>query len=224
MSEFITNQFGDEVEPGQPRIISLQIDDSGEHFHKIDYKIHLKVKLQVSITFGQPGLFTFARYFSDQNKTIPVLDVHREYDIEEVTGKLLRKRTRREYYCEDGSVHEEIKNPGWYIYTGSQSRDATFRKRKTITNNLENTMIGLLSSMPGGGSNVSLGAQLMSEMSPGLSDYHLSGQPNAVVDFLNHPETLERYSFLGVNIAPHLGQKEGSVLLAKDFISSRLQS
>lgn len=215
MSDFITNHRGEEVEPKSPRIIGLQIDDDGRHFHKIQYKRDLKITLQQTIIFGEPGLMTRANYFEDEEYTIPVLWVEREYQINPITGRLERKNTKRYYYCEDGTVHSHVKAPGWKTYTPEKSRDATHRRRKNITNQLEDQMIGLLAQMAGPDpanqiASIQAGAAFMNELSPGISAFHLSGNIQTIVDFVNYPQTQQDYPFLLAEVSPGVQ--------AKDFI------
>lgn len=212
----ILNHRGEEVSPKEPRIIALQIDDSGAHFHKINYKKDLVLSLQKTITFGDPGLMTLAEYFEDKEKTIRVLNVSRQYQIDPLSGKLIAKKTTRVYFNEDDSENEEIKQPeSWYFYTPEESRNATHRRRTNITNKLEADMLNLLVQSAGGDptatqASVQLGAAFIAELSPAINTFHLSGNTQAIVDFLNFEGTMAAYQFLSAPIAPGV--------TAKDFI------
>lgn len=221
MSEgFIVNHRGEEVEAKAPRVVALQIRDEQKHFHKINYKKDLKITLQKTLTFDEPGLMTKAEYFEDKDKTIPVLTVEREYKIEPILGKLLEKRTKRTYYCEDGSIHPDIKDPGWYEYTPGESRDATHRRRTNITNNLEDEMLELLGQLGGSSeeekaASVAGGAAFMAELTNPLTVFHVSGTIQAIIDFVNDPAILAKYEFLLADIP-------GKGIKAKDLIVLRL--
>lgn len=191
----------------EPRIIALQIEDSSNHFHMINYKKDLVIKLQKTIEFGVPGLLTKAMFFADEAKTIPVMDVVREYDIQPVTGKLLRKKTKRVYYCEDGSVHPEVKDGGWYTYTSEESRAATHRRRVNITNKLESDMLALLVGMAGSdqtqvAQNLQGGAAFMNALSPAISAFHLSGSTQAIIDYVSDEVNQALFPFLNATVAP----------------------
>lgn len=214
---FIINHRGEEVEPGAPRIVALQLEQEEKHFHKINYKKDINVALQKTITFGQPGLVTKADLFEDEAKTILILSVEREYDIEASTGKLLRKKTTRKYYCEDGSVHPETKDVGWYTYTGEESRAATHRRRVNVTNKLEDDMLEILKAAAGGNStqeeaNIAAGALFLGALSPALNVFHISGDSSGIVNFVSDTNNQTTYTFLLADI--------GGGVLAHQFISA----
>lgn len=192
----------------EPRIYSLAKHEAKEkHFHNIDYKKELNHKLQMSVTFGEPGLFTLAQLFEDEAKTIPVLDVIREYDIEPVTGKLLRKHTKRQYYNEDGSLNEEIKDSGWYTYTEEQSRAATHRRRVNITNKLESDMLNMLVQAAQGdpavqAANIAGGAAFMKALTPGINVFHMSGDNADIVSYVSDSTVQSTFTFLTQEVAP----------------------
>jgi len=219
---FIVNHRGEEVDPKQPRIVGLQIDETDLHFHKINYKKDLIIPLQKEIIFGNPGLVTKVEYFEDETKEIPVLNILRAYDIQNPIGKILRKQTQREYYCEDGTIHPEVKNPegNWYVYTPEESRSATHRRRVNVTNSLETEMLSLLEQLGGGdpeatAENIAKGAAFMTEIAPAINIFHLSGTTKALFDFLDLKDTQDRYQFLIKDIP-------GAGIKAKDLIKLRL--
>jgi len=208
MSEgFVTNHRGEEVPGDQPRIVALQIDDQGQHFHKINYKKDLIKTLQKTVIFGQPGLLTEATFYEDDEKTIPVLQVTREYQSDSVTGKLLKKRTKRKHWNEDGTENTEIKDGGWYTYTPEESRAATHRRRENITNKLESDMLDLLSSSAQGDpeveeQNIAAGAAFMAALSPEITKFHLSGKKDGIEAFVSNTMNHTLYPFLLADVAP----------------------
>jgi len=190
-----------------PKIISMQIEETAGHFHAIDYKKDLSVKLQKTVTFGEPGLMTKVEYFADEDKVDRVLDVIREYDVEEVTNKILRKKTIRIYYNEDGTQNDNIKDTGWYTYTPEESRSATHRRRVNVTNKLESDMLALLLSAAGSDqtqqtANLAAGANFMKALSSAINTFHLSGSNLEIIEFVSNPENQQNFLFLLADVAP----------------------
>lgn len=192
----------------QPLIVSLAKHEAKEkHFHNIDYKKEIDHKLQMTVTFAEPGLMTKAELFSDDAKTINVLDVEREYDIDAVSGKIIKKKTVRKYYNEDGSLNPEFKDTGWYTYTEEESRAATHRRRVNITNKLEADMLNLLVQAAGGDAaqqaqNVAGGAAFMKALAPAINVFHLSGDISDIVTFVSDAGNQAVFTFLTDEVAP----------------------
>ncbi len=220
MSEgFILNHRGEEVEGGTPRIIGLQIEDSGNHFHKINYKKDLKHSLQKDLFFETPGLLTRVEYFEDNEKNIPVLTIHREYTVEPNTRAIQAKRTKRVYFCEDGTEHPEIKDGGWYMYTPGESRQATHRRRVNIVNTIEADLVSLLSALAGPDvealkQSMNMAAELMSQLSTSVNRFFLSGDASEVITTVNDPLVQISYPFLAATI-PGTGATGAQYITAK---------
>lgn len=191
-----------------PRIIRLARYEAKEkHFHNIDYKKELENKLQMTVTFSEPGLMTQADLFEDEAKTIPVLSVKREYNIDATSGKIVAKKTTREYYNENGTINNYIKDTGWYNYTDEESRAATHRRRVNITNKLEADLLAMLVAGAQGNAeaeaaNIAGGAMFMKALTPAVSVFHLSGDISDIVSYVSNTVNQTTYPFLLADVAP----------------------
>jgi len=158
-----------------PKIISMQIEETAGHFHAIDYKKDLSVKLQKTVTFGEPGLMTKVEYFADEDKVDRVLDVIREYDVEEVTNKILRKKTIRRRV----NVTNKLESDMLALLLSAAGSDQTQQT-----------------------ANLAAGANFMKALSSAINTFHLSGSNLEIIEFVSNPENQQNFLFLLADVAP----------------------
>lgn len=211
LTDFLLNfDDVDDSELKTPKIYDyVEGDARRKHFHVIDYHKDVNVYWYREDTWGignEKGLLRMVEYFSDEEKTNKVLEVQIDY-IQDPFGNLVSKNTVRKWYNRDGSINSEIKQkPSPKIYTPTQSRQATARRRENVVAQLEAQLIGMLqdpeATVEEQAASLTLGVQFLTAVSPELNEFLNSGNITGIAIFVQDPSNQVTFPFLLAQVAP----------------------
>lgn len=193
----------------QVRIYDFVTRDIKKHFHNINYKNEVNFYWFRQETWGtgsNKGLLEQVDYFSDPEKQNLILRVEVEY-VQDQFGNLFSKNTVRRWVMNNGEFHPEAKEkPSPKIYTPTESRQATMRRRQNIVAQLEAQLIQLLTdpeaTLEENQASLTLGVQFLTAVSSELNEFYNSGNITGIVTFVNNPLNHVTFPFLLTEVAP----------------------
>lgn len=172
------------------------------HFHAIDHNTMLDRTLTMIETLGldenNRGLLLEKRYYNDSELVFLIEYTYERNQYSQYTGQELKLTWIRE----DGSPHPEVKRKGMEPLTLKRSKEITRNRRQSVVQLLENSVETLLLASGAGAEGLTLGRQLLREVSQLINGFVDSGEPDQLIAYLQQAEVVNRYPFLASEVAP----------------------
>lgn len=214
----IRNDFnGIQNEPKQdenPYILSLLLADAKvSDFRAIDHNVMLNQSLSCTEVYGQSatdrGLLLKKLYTTNLGNR--VFEINYTYTKNQY-GIFTHQQLVLAWYKQDGTLHPLIKDKGHEPLTTKRSKEIVKNRRKTIMAMLENNVEQLLIASGTGNAGLTMGRQLLMELSPSMATFENSGVATGIVDFMQDAANHAKYPFLLADI--------GGALLVKDYVTN----
>lgn len=194
----------------EPRIYDYAIVDSKKrYFQNINYLNEVSIYWHRRETWGsgnEKGLLLKVEYFADEEMTELVLEVEVSYQ-QDPFGNLVSKNTVRTWYLRNGTPHPDKKQkPSPKLYTPTESRKATMRRRENVVAQLEGQLIDMLkdpeATLEEQAASLTLGVQFLTAISSELNQFLNSGNIAGISTFVQEPSNQANFPFLLLELAP----------------------
>lgn len=188
------------------RIVDIQIDPEKD-FRSVDLNTELKQGLNSVEHYGElqsnRGLLLKKVYFKDD---LEILQIDYDYKFDNI-NQISEQEVILRWYNNDGSFNDLVKDKGWIKFSDKESTRATVKRREAIIEQLKSSIKQLLSSSASNelelNDSISLGNDLISDVSLELDKFEKSGKSSDLISKLN---TLTvKYPLLDMEMTPNTG-------------------